>query len=80
MRNEIDNKTVFNNEVNIGDKFNYSYKLNRPAIIIDILRLYSLAENKYLDNVIYVAKLIDGLSTNSFEVSKATVVRNRIIN
>ena len=67
---------VFDNNVQVGDEFYYG-KIHK-AKVTDILKIWSTAKNKWSDNVIYNAELITGFARNTFEVSKTTVVRNRL--
>ena len=68
---------IINNTITIGDKFLYNGK--KPAIVTDIIKCWSTLNNEW-SGFIYLAKEINGLSTNTFEVSKVTIVRYRIDN
>lgn len=68
--------TKFNNNVNIGDKFIKGR--NIQCVVVDIVKAFSTARNEWNEGVIYLAKQINGLATNTFDVSKATIVRGRI--
>ena len=67
---------IFDNNVSIGDKFHYGK--HHEAIVVDILKHWSTKDNDWTGNVTYMAKLINGLSTNTFDVPKASIVRGRI--
>ncbi len=67
----------FNTEVNIGDEFYYQNK--HKAVVVDIIKHWSTLTNGWTGHVTHMAKLVNGLSTNTFDVAKATIVRNRII-
>jgi len=71
-----DNIKVFDNNVCIGDRF-YCGK-NLEAIVVDILSHWSLKDYDWTGNVTYIAKLTNGQATNTFDVCKVTIVRNRI--
>lgn len=58
----------------IGDRF---MKGKLKAEVVDIIKCWSTKHQEWTGEI-YIAKLIDGLTTNSWEVSKATVVRWRI--
>lgn len=66
---------VFKQEIKIGDKF--MYNRHTKAEIVDIFKTYSTATGER-GNDIFIAKGINSLSTNTFEVCKVTVIRNRI--
>lgn len=68
----------FDNNIKIGDRF---YKTPNQILICevtDIVKTFSTARNEWNEDVIYLAKLVNGLATNTFDVAKATIVRNRI--
>lgn len=69
---------TFNQEINIGDKFYYNGKKNFLSEIVDILDCHSRKSGE-ITGQIYIAKAIGGLSTNSFEVGKVGIIRNRAI-
>lgn len=68
--------TAFDTNVKIGDEFQYSK--HHKAVVVDIIKHWSTADNDWTGRVTYMAKLIDGLATNTFDVAKATIVRNRL--
>jgi len=60
-----------------GDKIKL-YGKNLEAIVVDILSHWSLKDYDWTGNVTYIAKLTNGQATNTFDVCKVTIVRNRI--
>ena len=67
----------FNNDIQIGDEFYSTPKKKILNEVVDIVKTFSTAKNQWNEKVIFVAKGINTLATNTFEVSKATIVRNR---
>ena len=61
--------------VKIGDKF--QYQKSRIGKVVDFHIVTSLKTGK-LDQYICVAKLVDSLATNEFEIPFATVIRNKV--
>lgn len=66
----------FKTTVEIGDRFHYNGSKYKLSEIVDILDCYSRKTGE-LTGQIYLAKLVNGLSTNTFDVAKSTVVRHR---
>lgn len=63
-------------EIKIGTKFSKPIAKNRTDIFIvtDILTCYSEKEQKEVKKI-YLAKGINTLAQNEFEVSKTTIIR-----
>ena len=66
----------FKTTVEIGDKFYYNGSKHKLSEIVDILDCHS-RKHGTVTGQIYLAKLVNGLSTNTFDVAKSTVVRYR---
>lgn len=67
---------AFDNKITIGDRFQYGK--HGVAEVVDLVRTFSTARNEWNEGFIYAAKMVTGFSTNTFEVSKTTIIRNRI--
>lgn len=67
---------IFNNNIKIGDKFTKGK--HAICIVTDIVKTFSTLRNEWNTDLIYLAKCTNGLSTNTFEVYKSSIVRNRI--
>ena len=61
--------------VKIGDKFRQGKNLT--AVVVDFYDVISVTSGELIKNIC-VAKLVDGLANNTFEVPFATVMRNKI--
>lgn len=66
----------FNKTIKIGDKFIYGK--NTLCEVVDIVKTFSTARKEWNEEVIYLAKGINTIARNSFDVSKTTIIRNRV--
>lgn len=62
--------------VTIGDKFKPNNK-HLIAEVVDFVETKSLVRNEVTGHIC-MAKLVNGIATNSFEVAFATVIRNKV--
>lgn len=69
--------TVFTQEIKIGDRFLYNGKKNFLSEVVDILDCRSRKTGE-ITGQLYIAKSVNGLSTNTFDVCKVTIQRYRV--
>ena len=67
----------FNNNIQIGDQFYKTPKKHILCEVTDIVKQFSTAKNEWV-GIRYIAKGINCMATNEFEVCKVTIVRNRL--
>ena len=66
----------FDKKIEIGDRFQYGK--HGVAEVGDLVKTFSTARNEWNEGFIYLAKMVTGFSTNTFDVSKTTIIRDRI--
>ena len=64
-------------EIRIGDIFTNQGKHPKKHEVVDIIKQFSTARNEWC-GVKYIAKGIDTLASNTFEVSKTTILRGKV--
>lgn len=83
-KREVERKNVnimgliqFDANVKIGDKFMYGK--NILCEVVDIVKTFSTARNEWNEGIIYLARGINTMAKNTFDVSKTTIIRNRVL-
>lgn len=77
MNTQTQQTKEFSNVISIGDKFLFNGKKNFLCEVVDIIDCHSRAKGE-ITGQMYLAKEINGLTTNTFDVAKSTIVRHKI--